>query len=425
LWKEVRGTDEAQRRGGQLQGVEYVETGGIAECDGGTRVELETASLDRFSVLWTRGVDSSADCHVAVRFNFLSTDFSHSKGVKGILSRLCAKTEIISPNSLYFPSEISEICVCDVKVFRDHGAERKTSNDVAYVKKSIEKLKQQIVQAEAGTKHSKKRKRNGSNVVEIELGGPVKDPKHKTSPPRSSASLTEDLYANLQTMRDMFISTQPVSVFYVLGQEQDGRDPYSPLPIDGLLQPHSQHLRRPPDRPVEVQLPQQVTPGNPTRWTKPLQVDFASKPLPDGLVEPGTFSARRRSSTDILLVACFYVCYREPHPSATKEYYRAVYIMKGETKCLIAAIAAKCSFDPTRILQVVNVIQKAPGIKVDDDIAHGLPKCHEMVLDLSRITALPLMREWDKLAYATLNRKEVKAVLDAIQSEGYLLKLMF
>jgi hypothetical protein len=150
LWKEVRGIDEAHRRGGTVQGVEYVETGGIADSDSRTRVELEATSLAGFSVLWTRGFDGSADCYVSVLFNFLSTDFSYSKGVKGILSRLCAKTEIVSTNSLYYSSEVSETCVCDVKVFRDHGAERKRSNDIAHVKKNIDKLKQQIVRPGAG-----------------------------------------------------------------------------------------------------------------------------------------------------------------------------------------------------------------------------------------------------------------------------------
>jgi hypothetical protein len=99
--------------------------------------------------------------------------------------------------------------------------------------------------------------------------------------------------------------------------------------------------------------------------------------------------------------------------------------MKREAKDLIATIAAKCEFDPTSILQVINIIQNGPSIKADDDIAHELPRCHDMALDLSRITALLLRQEWDKVADATFNSEEVSAVLDAIQSEGYLLKLIF
>lgn len=155
LWKEGRGTNEAHQRGGKLQAVEYVEAGQPAEGDDKkTRVELESSSFDGFSVVWTPGVNGVVECHVAVRFNFLSTDFSHSKGVKGIPVRLCAKTQPLpadgSPPA--DPSDGAEICYCKVKLFRDHGAERKLSNDVAHVRKTIDKLKQQIAQAESGMK---------------------------------------------------------------------------------------------------------------------------------------------------------------------------------------------------------------------------------------------------------------------------------
>ena len=83
-----------------------------------------------------------------MRFNFLSTDFSHSKGVKGIPVRLCAKTEILSSGSPQSPPEQSEICFCKVKLFRDHGAERKLASDILHIKKTIEKLKQQANQVE-------------------------------------------------------------------------------------------------------------------------------------------------------------------------------------------------------------------------------------------------------------------------------------
>jgi hypothetical protein len=145
FWKKGPRTDEAHQRGGKLQGLEYVEARVVTEDNSRTRVNLETASLDTFSVLWTRGSGDSADCHIAVRFNFLSTNFSYSKGVKGIPSRFCAKAEIVSPDSLYCSSEVLKICFCEVKVFRDHDAERKLVNDIAYVKKSIDKLRQQIV----------------------------------------------------------------------------------------------------------------------------------------------------------------------------------------------------------------------------------------------------------------------------------------
>jgi hypothetical protein len=412
FWEEGRGTDEFHERGGKMQGVEYVEVQVVTEDDSSTRVHLETASLDRFSVLWTRGSGGVADCHIAVRFNFLSTDFSHSKGVKGIPSRLCAKTEIVSADSLYCSSEVPEICFCEVKVFRDHGAERKLANDITSITKSIDKLKQQIVQAETRIKESRKRKRNGSIAEKVIRSRPVRDPKHQRTQSISSASPTEeDLYIKLQMMQDILVSTQLVSLLNIRGQEQDHPDLH-PIeltdeprgqwsqfqliaPTDDLQQSNSQHLLSPPDQPMDAQGLQRDSSGTPARWIGPFQVD------------------------------CFYILYLEPQHSAAKEYYQVVYIVKREAKELIARIAAKCNFDPTSILQIVDLNQNRLNIKADKAAVYKPPEAQGMVLDLSGIAALPMRREWDTIADANFNSEDVRAVEDAIQSEGYLLKLIF
>ncbi|ERS95437.1 hypothetical protein HMPREF1624_08315 [Sporothrix schenckii ATCC 58251] len=272
LWKEGRGTNEAHQRGGKLQAVEYVEAGQPPEGDEKrTRVELESASFDGFSVIWTPGIHGAVECNIAVRFNFLSTDFSHSKGVKGIPVRLCTKTtrypaphqnqQSVSPKDS--SSATPEICFCKVKLFRDHGAERKLSNDVAHVKKTIDKLKQQISQAESGMKDFSKRKRSGGAAVtskpapDLQRVGKV--PKHKRTWSMSSTSsngngnasgaedgsggnsssgtpnragaangvrpaVEEDLHCKLQTLQDMFTSTRPVSILYLRGDELDDPD---------------------------------------------------------------------------------------------------------------------------------------------------------------------------------------------------------
>lgn len=241
LWKEGRGLAEAHQRGGKLQAVEYVDPnqGGDEE----TRragVELESASFDGFSVTWTPNATARADCSVAVRFNFLSTDFSHSKGVKGIPVRLCAKTEIISSGTPDTPPVAGpEVCFCKVKLFRDHGAERKLSNDVAHVKKTIEKLKQQITQAESGLNDFGKRKRSGSMATKGRSSRPGKVQKHKRTWSMSSQGSTggrpmaeEDLHLKLATMSEMFNSCRPVSILYLRGYEQDDPDLF-PVSLPG------------------------------------------------------------------------------------------------------------------------------------------------------------------------------------------------
>lgn len=245
LWKEGRGTNEAHQRGGRLQAVEFVDPSqvGGGEVQGRPKIELESASFDGFSVSWTPVHNSSPECSIAVRFNFLSTDFSHSKGVKGIPVRLCAKTEMVSAGPGSPPDTgNAELCYCKVKLFRDHGAERKLSNDVAHVKKTIDKLKQQIAQVESGMKDFGKRKRSGS-ISKAPSGRPGKVPKHKRTWSMSSASSTsgtrapaeEDLHHKLATLQDMFSSTRPASVLYLKGSEQDDPDLH-PVQLTGTPQ---------------------------------------------------------------------------------------------------------------------------------------------------------------------------------------------
>ena len=244
LWKEGRGLAEAHQRGGKLQAVEYVDPHLGGEDDSRRpSVELERASFDSFSVVWTpNAAMKTAECSVAVRFNFLSTDFSHSKGVKGIPVRLCAKTEMISsatPDSP--PGPISEVCYCKVKLFRDHGAERKLSNDVAHVKKTIDKLNQQIAQVESGMKDFGKRKRSNSIVGKPTGERPGKVQKHKRTWSVSSQNSSgrpaaeEDLHQKLATVSDMFSSTRPVSVLYLKGLDQDDPDLF---PVSLAGEPH-------------------------------------------------------------------------------------------------------------------------------------------------------------------------------------------
>lgn len=82
----------------------------------------------------------ASDCMIAIQFNFLSTDFSNSKGVRGALVRLCAKTQLVLDIEGPGMKLDAEVCYYQVQLFHDHGAERKLSNDVAQVKKTIGRL---------------------------------------------------------------------------------------------------------------------------------------------------------------------------------------------------------------------------------------------------------------------------------------------
>jgi hypothetical protein len=88
--------------------------------------------------------------------------------------------------------------------------------------------------------------------------------------------------------------------------------------------------------------------------------------------------------------------------------------MKREVKELVASIAAKCNFNPTKILRVTHVNQKGRNIKVDDDIVREIPDGQDMILEFSSITA-PLKCEWNVAANVIFDSKEVNTVQNGIQ----------
>ncbi|TPX18143.1 uncharacterized protein E0L32_002652 [Thyridium curvatum] len=445
LWKEGRGTNEAHQRGGKLQAVEYVEAGQPAEGDDKrTRIELESSSFDGFSVLWTPGIHGAGECSIAVRFNFLSTDFSHSKGVKGIPVRLCAKTTAMStdPASTSPDSSTAEICYCKVKLFRDHGAERKLSNDIAHVKKTIDKLKQQIAQAESGMKDFGKRKRpSGSHAKGHDAQRVGKAQKHKRTWSMSSTSsagggrppIEEDLHFKLQTLQDMFTSTRPVSVLYLKGEDMDDPDLH-PVSLPGestdiakvesregssawqarsgrssiagssLVSPspsslslHSQvsatgpnaqwqefhddssATRQGSDQPTKVNKMDDA--GTLSGWIEALGVDHSYRPPAERAAKP---------------VACFYILRRGTADPEPRGFHRAVYLMQRNLREFVTRVAAKWNLDPSKAVRTVHVLQRGLEVEMDDDVIAELAEGQDMVLEVNEVgSSSQAKREWE------------------------------
>ncbi|ORY60959.1 CP2 transcription factor [Pseudomassariella vexata] len=476
LWKEGRGTNEAHQRGGKLQAVEYVEAGQPAEGDDKrTRVELDTASFDGFSVIWTPGLNGAPECNVAVRFNFLSTDFSHSKGVKGIPVRLCAKTVALPPDGTSSPSDgPTEICYCKVKLFRDHGAERKLSNDVAHVKKTIDKLKQQIAQAESGMKEFGKRKRGGASQGKgPDTARPGKIQKHKRTWSMSSTSsaggggrpsLEDDLHFKLQTLQDMFTSTRPVSVLYLRGEDLDDPDLHPVTlagePIDltkvdakdglawqarserssiansSLVSPspssmslHSQASavvanpqwnefqgsgnqspRQTSDQPTKVGKTDVA--GNFSGWIEALGVDGSYRPPTEQPTKP---------------TACFYVARRQKSPADPRELHRAVYLTRRTLSEFVSKVAMKWGIDATKVVRTVHVLGSGLEVEVDEDVIRELAEGQDMILDIAEVERkVPqLKREWE-MAVDAPDEGDASSIHSVLHTTtGYELRLTF
>lgn len=220
LWEKNRRSTKASEHGGKQQAVEYVDP-----IDQGCRnrevrqAQLESASLDGFSVTWE--VDPAAQTAnipsytIPIRVNVLSTDFNFSKGVKGIPLRLYAKTEILAPDNTRIQGT-AEARFCNIKVFRDHGAERKLANDARHVSKQIEKLTSKISQ-------EAERHERGNNVSRGRFTKAAKR-NRDTAANAGGISVGSDLCEQLAELQHTLMSTRPESVLNLPGDRLDDPD---------------------------------------------------------------------------------------------------------------------------------------------------------------------------------------------------------
>ncbi|KAF2862184.1 hypothetical protein K470DRAFT_256160 [Piedraia hortae CBS 480.64] len=410
LWKEGRGSNEAHHRGGRLQAVEYVE-GGANNTNSGTDefgrppIEVESTSFDGFCVVWSASA-GVAESWIPVRFNFLSTDFSHSKGVKGIPVRLCAKTERLGEPGT------QEVCYGKVKLFRDHGAERKLSNDIAHVKKTIEKLNHQIAQIESGVRELGKRKRGSASLGKNGQTCPEERP-GKIAKQRRTWSVTsvtsngcrgsaeEDLHMKLMALQDMFTSTKPASVLYLRGEEQDdpdlfpvrlamGRAESAPEgstwegaggPPSSLVSPTPSPTsmgrgRRGSTAPAAA--PQQLA-SPPEQTVIKVQTHSPHSGRVTGCIEAvGIDTSYRAPERPDKAAACIYV-----RPQTSGHYYRAVYLHQRNLGEFIRAVTDKCDYDAAKVQRVVRTSANGLPILFDEDCVKEMAEGQDMTVSFT------------------------------------------
>ncbi|PIG84466.1 CP2 transcription factor [Aspergillus arachidicola] len=339
LWHDARGGSDAERRGSSPCAVELVALKGCGLETPDPMWHLESASFNQFCVSWTSsGVAHSAECRILVRFHFLSTDFTQSKGVKGVPVRLCAKTErILSPECPPEGETEAEICYCRVKVFRDHGAERKLANDVAHIQKSIDRVEKQIARADYhGGAPGKKQKRRS-----VARGPTPNDP---TRSMMSVFSLPGDEQDDPDQLASITLGNHPPS-------SPDGMDVRSDTYHDG---------------PTEDGLP-----GRPSR--SPVQRPFS--------ITPG-----KASAADPAPVACFYVQIQKNRRSSA--YYHAMYLAQRTIRDLALQLSKLARIDLRGIVRLVHVKRMGLSIIVDDDVIQHLPEGQDMIASFVEIPAV-------------------------------------
>jgi hypothetical protein len=174
---------------------------------------LESTSLDGFLLIWTQEPGGSAGCTIDMRFNFLSTDFSLAKGVKGLSSRLSAKTEQVSVKSP--PGCISETCYCEVRLFERYGAERRRSCDKVNLAKKITRIQRAITELRSG-------ELSKSDAWSV---APDRRVDRRLSKRIALREPTEqELHLDLKMMQAMLNSVYSVSLLGLRGQERDAPD---------------------------------------------------------------------------------------------------------------------------------------------------------------------------------------------------------
>ncbi|KAI2622052.1 CP2 transcription factor-domain-containing protein [Xylaria nigripes] len=440
LWKEGRGKKEAPQRGGRLQAVEYVDATQSAHgSDGPIRVVLESALFDGFCVAWTPSMNVAPQCNITVRFNFLSTDFSHSKGVRGTPVRLCAKTSIVLPTTTSGATDsFSEICYCNMKLFRDHGAERKMNNDITHVKRNILKYQRQLEVAVMSARDCTRRGRGGvqGRGHNSQRSGRMKGRGPNGSGSRSSGSTEggssgqnqrsaaeDDARRKTAEYQGRFTTTRPISHFYLPGGELDDPDLY-PVSLPGgdmadsptdapravmlsesphvsptlsLMSLQSQHGSSVPwieghvggdtasDDKV-TRIPRTEEDGTVDRWIDVLGVDPSYRP-------PGELPIRP--------IACFYVARRQPHNLDMLTPYKAVYLYERSLPHFVVQIARIWNLDPIAITRVVHIVEDGTELDFDDNTIVALPEGQDMIMEVPEMgpSETEAKTEWDMALY--------------------------
>ncbi|KAJ5141231.1 hypothetical protein N7476_009026 [Penicillium atrosanguineum] len=402
LWKDSRSREVLQTNG-ILKAVEMVDLGKRNEGQI-YPIQLDRTSLDGFCVTWLGDPSKGPPgCTIGVRFNFLSTDFSHSKGVKGAPLRLCAKTETAMPGT-------AELSFCIVKLFRDHGAERKMFNDVSQLTKAIEKRKQDFDKAQNGSDSLGKRKRGSRSVYSSDqLDNQFK------------AQLENNMDAELARMQSIFKSNRPVSRFCLAGEKQDDPDLFPIRLVDeGLqrteqLQPVVQTVTPPSTlssssrdlshSSADVQQPKShrdpsnhqrndcsgssnISSGNtgseePSEHATTPQTDPATSVLSNedaGPMQDDSNSKAQGQEDATRPAKCFYLRFQQ-NSVQQDDYHKAVYLAEPTVQELVTKISQKQKFNRDRRVDLFRVSPNGMKIILDDDVVQRIPDGQDMAVE--------------------------------------------
>ncbi|PYH67123.1 uncharacterized protein BO88DRAFT_417032 [Aspergillus vadensis CBS 113365] len=325
------------------------------------QVQLRSSAFNRFCITWTLNLSTSTSEYlIPVRFNFLSTDFSRSKGVKGITVKLYTKTEILSPADASSASDRkAEVYYCKVKLFHNHGAEQKPSNNITHVKKTIKKLRQQISQAAMGVgNYSKHKHGNGSVARKNADPRPAKITKHTRTWSAGSQNNPGKMLSKDNLHAKLAFNARYIHINAV---EQDNPDLYPVMLFKSrefIKQEDSSRLHSSLDyTPLHTISP---TSSSISMSLPCLPTNIQSKAVD---IDPTYHLPAKR-------------------PIVSNGYYRAVYLTEQTIRDLVEKISMKQRINPQRIMQVLHVKQNSLKLIVNNDVRE-LPDGQDMVVKVS------------------------------------------
>ncbi|KAL2856093.1 CP2 transcription factor-domain-containing protein [Aspergillus pseudodeflectus] len=387
--------------------------------DRGQNVQLETSSFNGFCVLWScnrleTGTSPSMlplpECTITVRFNFLTTDFCHYKGVKGFPVRLCARTEIVtdnlgksSPVSSREESAAAEVCYCKVNLFRMYGAERKLAADAAGVRKAREKVCREIQkrQPNPGSYTSK----NGG--TRTSLGSEAAGEVFMNSGHKKQMRILEQLQEKLASLQAMLSSARPVTVFSLRGDASDtpdwstddhsaqykdasalygdrqstisGQDcpDESSSSSSAMSYPWGTNLLLGPENPSPSDTQDETRSNQAVRVSRNRFEDEKMRYIEVLDIDPNYQPPAQQQSQS---VACFYIGFAGTIQTHA-DYHVAVYLTEWTAHSLIEGISGKLGIDPRRVYRVLLVRGNSLQA-VDDSVVRGIVDGQDMLAEI-------------------------------------------
>lgn len=369
LWNQTRGTDEGHLHQGKFLAIEFVN---MVPSDNSNQSvsKVQVVHSDGFSLVWDADCGSPRECSLTFQLNFLSTDFSHVKGIHGLSMQLCCKTEEISPESLQCPTSNTSVNYCRIQVFRSHGAERKMSNDLTTAGKRIARLEQQLYLSKTLSKDDKTRRHRRKTSSSVA-------PKRE----RGLGSIHEDvLRSRIHNIQKSCSSTATHSLLDLQSEQQRHCDWFPSLrdrtnqdltPELGRAKgtvstPYDNRIASTSQQGIEIQNMVASSPHSP-----PTGIDKSwHNTLPP--INP-------MIRTIAINVARFYV-----RPLDT-DTYAPIDLVSRSALELTAKVAIGVGVDPARVFRSIWLCDRGYSIIVDDDVVMNMKEGQGMRVAIKNI----------------------------------------